>query len=94
MKERFSSRHVSSDSSVTVDRFRAFVTQGVVLQVQLIGGKGGFRLLLNLKRGNYWLHTEKSQQPRVFSKAETAFKVVRDAGLKEIDHVELSGWVP
>lgn len=83
-----------SDPSLTVDRLRAFVSQGVVRDVRLIGFDGGFRLLVNLKRGPLWLHTEKSQQPRLFSRAETAFKLILDVGLKDVEEVVLSGWKP
>jgi hypothetical protein len=94
MRERFSARHAASDPSLTVDRFRAFASQGAVFSVRLVGLAGGFGVLVQLKTGVFWLHTEKSQKRRVFSRAETAFKLVKEVGMKELAGVDLAGWVP
>ena len=67
MRRRFSPHLASSDPSLTVDRLRAFVSQGVVNQVHLVGVDNGFALLVHLRTGPLWLHTEKSQQRRVLA---------------------------
>jgi hypothetical protein len=92
MRRRFSPHLASSDPSLTVDRLRAFVSQGVVNQVHLVGVDNGFALLVHLRTGPLWLHTEKSQQRRVFSRVETALRLLADAGVKYVDRVDLTGW--
>lgn len=94
MRARFSPKYASSDPGLTVDRLRAFVAQGAVFQVRLVGVGRGFALLVYLKTGPVWLHTEKSQQRRIFGRADTAFRVVRDVGLKELTGVDLGEWSP
>lgn len=93
MKQRLSQYHASSDPGLTVDRLRAFVSQGAVFQVRMIGVKRGFSLLVHLRTGLFWLHTEKSKKPRVFSRADTAFRLLKDVGLRDVAAVDLSGWV-
>ena len=91
MRRRFSPNLATSDPSFTVDRLRAFASQGMVHQVHLVATKGGFMLLVHLQTGPFWLHTEKSQQPRVFVRAETAFKLLVSLGIRTVERVDLTG---
>lgn len=93
MRRRFSPNLATSDPSFTVDRLRAFASQGMVQQVHLVAVEGGFSLLVHLQTGPHWLYTEKSQLRRVFVRAETAFKLLTSLGLRSVERVDLTSWM-
>lgn len=81
-------------SSITVDQFRVFAAQGAIKEVRLCAVGRGFAMLIDLKSGPTWLNTEKGNKRRIFARAETAFRLVQEAGLVGLAGVDLSGWSP
>jgi hypothetical protein len=67
---------------------RALADAGAVATVHVLASEQGLCVIFN----NAYIISNRLKQPRYFAKADTVFSWLRDLGIKQIDHVNLSGW--